>query len=496
MTHRTREQPNIVLIMADQWTYDTLGAMGNDAIRTPHIDALTGGGVLFDRCYCNSPLCVPARGCLMTGRHAGRISMFDNASELAAGTPTFVHHLRRCGYDTVLTGKMHFVGPDQFHGFEKRLLTDIYPATFALTPDWSRGVYANPGSSVARITDSGPCAWNVQLEYDEEVLHTSLQYLRSYATDESRHGEPLFLCASFTHPHDPFEITAPYWDLYDGVDIPLPRSAAKALPDMHPYERWIQAHHETAAYPLSEDQIRRARRGYYGMVSYFDHAVGTILHELALMNMLENTVVIVTSDHGEMLGEHGMWFKRTFHENAVRVPLIVSWPGTLPAGSRRDEVVSLVDLAATILDLAGVPDTAQWIDRMDGDSFRELLGHSLDAPPAPGEWKDEAFCEYYGEGPIEPFAMLRRGRWKYVAVNREAPLLFDLESDPCETMNRATDPAHSFVREQMAAEVDRRVDLQAMSQRVRESQQERLMVHEALTTGEPRLWALENRFFV
>ncbi len=496
MMRRASEQPNIVLIMADQWTYDTLGAMGNETVRTPHIDALARGGVLFERCYCNSPLCVPSRGCLMTGRHAGRIDMFDNASELAAGTPTFAHHLRRCGYDTVLTGKMHFIGPDQFHGFEKRLLTDIYPATFTLTPDWSRGVYANPGSSVSRITDSGPCTWNLQLEYDEEVLHTSRQYLRSYATDGNRRAKPLFLCASFTHPHDPFEITAPYWDLYDGADLPLPRSAAEPVSDMHPYDQWIQAHHEVGSHPLSDDRIRRARRGYYGMVSYFDHAVGTILNELAALDMRENTVVIVTSDHGEMLGEHGMWFKRTFHENAVRVPLVISRPATIPAGVRRDEVVSLVDLSATLLDLAGVPDAEEWVDRMDGESFRGLLEPSARTASAPGEWKNEAFCEYYGEGPIEPFAMLRRGRWKYVAVNREAPLLFDLDSDPCETTNCATDPAHSAVREAMAAEVDRRVDLPAMSQRVRDSQKERLMVHEALTTGEARLWALENRFHV
>src|ERR1700758_1410130 len=167
----TPSRPNLLVLMADQLTARALRAYGGKVAKTPHIDALAAGGVVFDSFYCNSPLCAPSRYSFMTGQLPAKIGAFDNAAELAAEIPTFAHYLRHAGYLTPLSGKMHFCGADQLHGFEERLTTDIYPADFGWTPDWERpelrpSWYHNMSS----VTDAGPCVRTNQLDFDDEVM--------------------------------------------------------------------------------------------------------------------------------------------------------------------------------------------------------------------------------------------------------------------------------------------------------------------------------------
>jgi choline-sulfatase len=462
------EPPNILLIMVDQMTAGAIGALGHPAAITPNLDRLVRGGVAFVNAYCNSPICVPARASLMTGKLARRTGVFDNGSELPAAAPTLAHHLGRAGYNTILSGKMHFVGPDQLHGFNERLTGDISLSGLTLTPDWSRGAYANEGSSVRRLEEPALVDWNLQLAFDEEVLSCALARLRKLRQEDDR----FFLCASFSHPHDPFRITREYWDRYDGVSIPPPRSPAKPLDAMHPYNRWIQVHHEADRFPLDEKRTAAARRAYLSMVSYVDDHVGRLLGELERLGM-DDTLVIFTSDHGEMLGEHGMWFKRTFFDSAAKVPLLFSLPGRLEPVLRY-ETVSLVDLTATLLDIADAPGKEEWIAEMDGDSFRPLL------TGAGAGWKDSAICEYYGEGAVEPMLFLRKGRWKYVHVHAHEPLLFDLASDPDETRNLAGLPTHAELRRAMEAELLAGLVPAELRARFVRSQRERLAILEAV----------------
>jgi choline-sulfatase len=161
------ERPNSLMSMADQLSALWLGCYGHRQIRSPHIDRPAQEGVLFETAYCNSPICAPSRASICAGQYAGRIGAFDNGAELPSSVPTFMHHLRRAGYEVVLSGKMHFVGPDQMHGFERRLTPEIYPYSFVLTPDWARGAYSNPGTSVPQLYEAGLCDWSVQLDYDE-----------------------------------------------------------------------------------------------------------------------------------------------------------------------------------------------------------------------------------------------------------------------------------------------------------------------------------------
>lgn len=476
--HTTR--PNIVMIMADQWTSNVIGAMGHPAVKTPHIDSLVDNGVAFTNCYCNSPLCVPSRTSMMAGKLPSQIGVYDNGSEFSASIPTFVHHLRRSGYETILSGKMHFIGPDQLHGFEQRLTKDLQPVGFHLTTDWTKGVHANPGTGIKRLKNSGVCDWNKQLSFDEKTHGLTLNKIRMLGHKQEK--QPFFLCTSYMHPHDPFIMTKEYWDRYEGVDIPMPETAREPIEDMHPYNQWIQTHHEADQWQPSDEEIRINRRAYYGMVSYVDDKVGEILHELKRMKLLDNTIIILVSDHGEMLGEHGMWFKRTFYDPAAKVPLIFSWPGHFPSGKRIEQVVSLVDLGSTLMELAGVPDADSWLEELAGDSFRQLLyGEDKD-------WKNEAICEYCGEGPVHPMLALRQGSYKYVHVHENEPLLFDLDKDPHETRNVYGETGYEKIGEELRSRVLREFDFVQMEARILQSQKERLLLHQALQTGERTSW--------
>lgn len=473
------ERPNILLIMVDQMAWNVIHGLEHPVVKTPNLDILARDGVSFVNTYCNSPICVSSRASFMTGRLVRHTGAFDNGSELPASFPTFIHHLNRADYQTILAGKMHFVGPDQLHGFQTRLTTDISPVGLELTPDWTRGAYPNEGTSVNRLRYPPVRDWSLQLSYDEEVLHATLVHLRQLKTT----SEPFFLCASFSHPHDPFLVTERFWRLYDGVDIPLPAAPARALSEHHPYNRWIQIHHEADRFPLTDEETLQARRAYYAMVSYTDSLVGRILDELERL-ALEDTVVVFTSDHGEMLGEHGMWFKRTFFDGASKIPLIVHAPDRFPP-ARRHEVVSLADLAATLIDLAEVPEKAAWLGELDGDSFLSLLQGSGES------WKDCALSEYYAEGTLQPMLMLRQGQYKYVYVHEHAPLLFDLEADPLEQHDLSADPAHAQICRVLEHALLTGLDVEALRRKILRSQRERLMIASNTPTGS--LWRFEAK---
>jgi len=477
------KKPNIVMIMVDQMAYDVIGALGHSVVKTPNIDKLVENGVSFSNCYCNSPICAPSRASFVTGKLPEKIGAYDNGSELPADIPTFVHHLRRNGYETILSGKMHYVGPDQLHGFEHRLTRDIHATGFELTPDWSKGTYPNPGTGVKRLKEAGITDWNNHLAYDDKVLFRTLEKIRDIGRQEEK--QPFFLCASFFHPHDPFEITGVYWKMYENEDIPLPSASSQPMEDMHPFNQWIQIHHEIDECTLTEEEIINNRRAYYGMVSYVDNKVGQILNELKRFNLMEDTIIMFTSDHGEMLGEHGMWFKRTYYDPAMKIPLIISFPKQYQSNIV-NEVVSLMDVTATILDIADIPDIEEWMDSLDGKSLVPLLnGNSKD-------WKNEAISEYCGEGAIKPMVMLRQGRYKYVHVHDHEPLLFDLENDPHEMNNLILEPAYHDIAGILKTRINELYDFNQLEKNVLQSQKERKLIKESLHTGHTVKWQTAN----
>ncbi|EJL28887.1 choline-sulfatase [Novosphingobium sp. AP12] len=472
----TKKQ-NFLLIMADQLAAGALPFLGKSPVKSPNLARLASGGVSFRSAYCNSPLCAPSRFSMLSGRLPSRIGAYDNACEFTSTTPTIAHHLRLGGYRTILSGKMHFVGPDQLHGFEERLTTDIYPADFGWTPDWTnfdeRPTWYH---SMDSVLTAGPTVRTNQLDFDEEVVFTTRRKLFDIARKTDGDERPFFLVASLTHPHDPFAIPRRYWDLYEDEEIDLPR-VSLPLDELDPHSRRLRHVCGNDLDPVTEVQVRAARRAYYGAISFVDEQIGVILDTLEDTGLAGDTVVVVCSDHGEMLGERGLWYKMNFLEGGARVPLIVSAPGRI-APNTVDESVSLLDLFPTLLDLAGLePDMAAPLD-----------GHSLlpHLEGAPGH--DEVMGEYLAEGAIAPIVMIRREQWKFIHSPADPDQLYDLASDPVELRNLARAPEHADRITAFRDEVARRWDLAAIERDVIASQRQRRVVSSANATGRLQSW--------
>ena len=472
----SKSPPNILIVMADQLAAQFLPAYGHAVVKTPAIDRLAREGVVFESAYCASPLCSPSRASFMTGLLPSRTGVYDNAAEFAADLPTYAHHLRRLGYRTVLSGKMHFCGPDQMHGFEARLTTDIYPADFGWTPDWDHpedrpSWYHNMSS----VTQAGLCVRTNQLDFDDEVAFMAEREI--YNKARGLDARPLLLVASFTHPHDPYAITREFYDLYSDEEIDAPAAGAPSE-GYDPHSRRVRHVCAMDSEPVTARQVRDARHAYYGEISYFDHNVGRLLKALDDCGLKDNTVVVVVSDHGDMLGERGLWYKMSFFEASARVPLIVSAP-QLYSPRRIAGAVSLIDVAPTLVDLAG-GDSAALAEDFDGRSLtRHLTG-------AGGH--DEAIGEYLAEGAIAPIVMLRRGGEKFIHSPADPDQLYELAGDPHELHNLAATPRGIARVGAYRAEIERRWDLAALDARVRASQRRRRLVDAALIQGEPKSW--------
>lgn len=473
------DRPNIVMIQADQLAAAALGAYGNDVVKTPHMDALAAEGVVFERAYCNSPLCAPSRASMMTGMLPSEIGAYDNAADFPASVPTFAHLLRATGYRTALIGRMHFIGPDQLHGFEQRLTTDIYPATLDMVPDWTA-----PSSErlawyhdTCSVFTAGATVATVQRDFDDEVTFRSLRHLNDLA--RHRGNEPFLLVASFIHPHDPYEPPVEHWERYADVEIDDPRLPAVAFENLDPHSQRLQRMSGFDRKMPDAEQVRHARRAYYAAVSYVDDNVGRIVRRLDELGLRENTVIIVTSDHGDMLGERGLWYKMSPFEQSARVPLIVSAPDVFAPG-RVGEPVSLVDLLPTLVDL--------------GDGVRvETPGRSL-VPLIEGVGGvvdgrgGEVFIEYLAEGVDRPHITVVSHSLKFVHCPGDPDQLFDVEADPDELINLVGDENYADEIARLRDLIASRYDLDELASRVRASQRRRRIVHAALTQGVAPQW--------
>ena len=470
-------RPDILIVMADQLAASALPFYGHPVTQAPAMSWLAGTGVVFDAAYTASPLCAPARASLLTGLLPSRTGVYDNAAEFASALPTFAHYLRRAGYRTVLSGKMHFCGPDQLHGFEERLTTDIYPADYGWTPDWDRPKQRPSWyHDMSSVLDAGPCLRSNQLDFDDEVAFAAERSL--YAHIRSGDERPFCHVVSFSHPHDPFTISRRWWDLYRDRDIPVP-AAGPDEAALHPHERRLREVCAMNDLPVTGDHVRAARRAYYGAISYVDDHLGRLVALLRDTGRLDGTVIIVTSDHGEMLGDRGAWYKMSFFEGSARVPLVIRAPGLFRPG-RVAAAVSTMDLLPTLAGLAGEGEVPEAAGPLDG---RSLLPHLSGAPD-----RDEVAAEYLAEGAAAPIVMIRRGPRKFVHSPADPDQLYDLAADPGERVNLAADPASAGLVAGFRAEIAARWDLRALAAEVRLSQHRRMVVAAALGTGSQVPW--------
>ena len=474
------QKPNIVLVMADQLAPHFVGAYGHKVAKTPNIDALAARGMRFDAAYCNSPLCAPSRFAFMSGQLISRIAAYDNASEFRATVPTFAHYLKALGYRTCLSGKMHFVGPDQKHGFEDRVTTDIYPSDFAWTPDWEA-----PDERIDKwyhnmqtVKESGCAVATFQTDYDDEVEFAARRWLIDRGRDRSAGDtSPFAMVASFIHPHDPYVAQPEWWNLYSDDEIDMPEYVL--APDAQdPFSRRVMDGIEASYVPLTEEEVRRARRAYLANVSYFDSKVGALVKTLDDIGELENTIVIVTADHGDMLGERGLWYKMNFFEHSARIPLIMAGPDV--AKGSAPNACSLVDILPTFVDFAGGT-AADFGEPVDGRSLVPLA-RGEDDPV------DEAIGEYCAEMTPYPVFMIRRGALKYIHCEPDPPQLYDLANDPLETRNLAADPDYAQAAARFAKEVSERWNSEQLRRDIIATQKSRRALHAAMEAGAGEHW--------
>ncbi|MBI2254306.1 MAG: choline-sulfatase [Proteobacteria bacterium] len=470
-------RPNILFVMFDQLAALSLPAYGHRLVKTPHLDALAARGTLFENAYCAAPLCSPSRFGMLSGLLPSRFGVFDNASELPSSLPTFLHVLRQGGYRTCLSGKMDFTGADQLHGYEERLTTDLSPSDLGWTPDWDHASAVQPWyHTLQSVAEAGSCDYSLALQYDEDAVFKARQWLHQHAG--AKDGRPFMLTLSVMHPHDPYQALRRFWDLYDHDAIDMPQVA----PQDDPAGRRMYQLYDRGEIPLSPEQIRRARHAYYGMISYCDDLLGRLIETLETLDQRDNTIVIVTSDHGDMLGERGMWYKMTFFDRAIRVPLVFAGPG-IQQGARIAPAVSHLDLMSTFADFAGIG-----LDGLQQDG-RSLLP----ALVGKGHSAGEVAAEYMGEGYEQPAVMLRRGARKFTYAPDDGVTLYDLAADPQELQNLAGDPAHAAEVAAFTADVHARWNFAGLRDAVLASQRRRRLVHDALVKGRLAPWDFEPR---
>lgn len=478
------KKQNILVIMADQLTAKALGCYHNRTVVSPNIDRLAQEGVVFDAAYSSSPLCTPARYAFMTGQNISRCGGFDNAAYMPATMPTFAHYLRLMGYHTCLAGKMHFVGPDQLHGFEDRVTTDIYPADFGWVPDWTQPEqridlwYHNMSS----VKQAGVVAITNQLAYDDEVGNAALKVLYDHARSEDT--RPLCLVASFIHPHDPYAARQKYWDLYDDIDIPLPDVSRPTADHQDPHSRRLEKVIALDATDVNDVEIANARRAYYANVSYIDEWVGKLWVALVDSGMDQDTTIIFTSDHGDMLGEFGLWYKMSFREWSCRIPLIISKPARF-AHRRVSQSVAQVDVLPTLVEIASESTGLQSPEQIDPWCGRSLVdlcdGNSINDP-------DKAISEYLAEGTGHPMLMIRKGQMKYIQCASDPEQLFDLKNDHNELVNLAAKQEYEMALSDFRNQAAAHWDAEEMRKRVIDDQQRRRAVHAALRIGRYQGW--------
>jgi choline-sulfatase len=474
------KRPNILIIMVDQLTGTLFPDGPASFLHAPHLKALAGRSARFRNNYTASPLCAPGRASFMSGQLPSRTGVYDNAAEFISSIPTFAHYLRAAGYYTCLSGKMHFVGPDQLHGFEERLTTDIYPADFGWTPD-----YRKPGERIdwwyhnlGSVTGAGVAETTNQMEYDDEVAFLANQKLfqlsRESDDDDRR---PWCLTVSLSHPHDPFVARRQYWDLYENCQALDPETAFTPFDRQDAHSKRLYLASDYASFDITREQVRRSRRGYFANISYVDDKVGELLDTLRRTRMADDTVIVFCSDHGEMLGERGLWFKMSFFEGSARVPLMIAGAGI--ASGLIAAPVSNLDICPTLCDIAGV-DMGAIMPWTDGQSLLPLTsGAGRTAPVA---------MEYAAEGSYAPMVALREGRYKFIHCEIDPPQLFDLGADPLERQNLAADPAHAELVAAFMQKVRARWDMAVFDAAVRESQARRWVVYPALRNGSYYPW--------
>jgi choline-sulfatase len=422
------EPANLLLITSDEHSPKVVGCYGNSVVRTPNIDGLAARGVRFERAYCQTPICVPSRASFATGRYAHAIDNWDNSTPyVGTEADSWGHRLTEQGHPVTTIGKLHYRKVGDPSGFPDQRLAmhvldgvgDLFGALrgrMPLRPQSRRPVeLAGPGD--AEYT-----------RYDRAIAAEAARWLHD---EGKRPGKPWALHVSFTNPHFPLMAPAEFVDMYAPDSIPMPPQWRFADWPRHPALE-AKRHMQTLDRPFDEATLRRAIAVYYAMVSFVDAQIGAVLDALADAGLTDRTRVIYTSDHGDMIGEKGLWWKSIMYEASVAVPMVIAGPG-IPAGRTSRTNAMLVDLFPSIVESVGA---------RASECDRDLPGTSLFQLATEPDRDRVAFSEYHAIFSSHANYMVRLGPYKYIRWIGYPDQLFDLDTDPDEERDLIDDPAH------------------------------------------------------
>lgn len=437
---------NLLLIMADEHRRDAMGCAGHPVVQTPHLDALAARGTRYTSAYCMSPLCVPSRASFATGRYVHEVGCWDNASPYRGNPDSWGCLLQAGGVEVTTIGKLDFDGSGA-HGFEDAR----FPA-YRQPPGGDGALHRHPPQRMARgkerLADSGPG------DYWSERVERETREAERYLLDEAPNkGGPWALWLNYLPPHFPLIAPEPYYRLYpeESVDSPVDSPAAAS----HPVVEQMRDYYNMAG--LDEATARRSRSAYYGLCTLIDAQVGRVLAALEASGQADDTLIVYTSDHGDHLGDHELWWKGSMYEMSVGVPLLMAGPG-IERGRVEHTPVSLVDLSATMLGAFDIAAPPEW----RGTSLLRLQ-----EKPNPMR---AVFSEYHAHGASTGIFMVRQGPWKLVHYEGYAPELFHLERDPFERCNLADEPKWREKRLEMERTLAAIIDPTAVDRAARRDQ--------------------------
>ncbi len=418
------QRTNLLFIMSDQHQRPASGCYGSREVHTPNIDEIARNGVRFDRAYCSAPVCVPSRGSHITGLYAHKHGAKILQDPLPASARTIAHFFKERGYVTGAIGKMHFVDETLRHGFDHRL----YHADFlkTLTREEQQRLRRDQGGAGGIV--GRPSELPARFFRDTYYAEETVKFLH-----ENR-DRPFCLWSSFLKPHTPLVPMRKYFEMYDSKPLTLPKRTDHELEDGFP-GNLIRAK-ERGWYQQTDEELHHSLAGYYGNITQMDACVGRVYNTLRELGLDKNTVVVYTSDHGEMAGAHRMWTKHNMYEQSVAVPLIVSLPGRMEAGTARSELIEGVDLFPTLTELCGLGS----VTGLHGRSFSALVRGQAYTP------REFAYSEYYFCHKVftkddryvgkPPMLMVRTDRWKLNYLSWDRCELYDVVNDPGEEHNR------------------------------------------------------------
>ena len=447
---------NLLLLMSDEHNRRMMGCAGHPLVQTPHLDGLAARGVRLTDAYCNSPLCVPSRASFATGRYVHDLATWDNASPYDGTPPSWGARLAEAGCPVTTIGKLDFRGDGYPDGFADQRLAKQRGEKGDILGLFRDPVVKRPGSR-KRALEAG-VGESALIRQDRAVTAGAVDWLGREAPQADA---PWTLYVSWITPHFPLIVPQEYFERYPLADIDLPGHDDAYLAGLHPVVQQLRWHFDVDE-PIAEEQQRICRAAYYGLCTFLDEQVGRVLEALERSGQAENTRIIYVSDHGEMLGEHGLWWKCALYEGSAGIPLIAAGPD-LPRGRTLGTPASLVDLFPTILEGAGVPVR----DDLPGRSLWPLL-------TGPEEPDREIFCEYHAHGTPGAAYLLRGGALKYVYYVGYRPQLFDLATDPGERHDLAPDPRYAETLAMFETRLRAIVDPEEADRRAQADQSRRL----------------------